>query len=184
MQWATWPDKLLAIWQNLGGDSIHDLFSRVLSSFLPPLLATPLPPLSSAPFRPFLRQFPASGRTSPQSSKVRCFRNLKRKITKSCASCFWSPFPFAQMPSRWRCRIRIVFARGAVAGVGIGTLIKKLLALGPPQLWEGAHGLSAKVWRDTRKCSCSTPWSATDFRGPNYPRHPTVGSGMGCDKAL
>ena len=31
-----------------------DLFSRVLFSFLPPLLATPLPLLFSAPFRPFL----------------------------------------------------------------------------------------------------------------------------------
>ena len=30
------------------------LSSRVLFSFLPPLLATPLPPLFSAPFRPFL----------------------------------------------------------------------------------------------------------------------------------
>ena len=30
-----------------------DLFSRVLFSFLPPLLVTPLPPLFSAPFSPF-----------------------------------------------------------------------------------------------------------------------------------
>ena len=34
--------------------SLSDLFSRVLFSFLPPLVATPLPPLLLAPFRPFL----------------------------------------------------------------------------------------------------------------------------------
>ena len=34
--------------------NLADLFSRVLFSFLPPLLATPLPPLFSAPFGPFL----------------------------------------------------------------------------------------------------------------------------------
>ena len=32
--------------------------------------------------------------------------------------------------------------------------------------------------RDARKCSCSTPWSAMGFGGPNYPQHPT-GLGWG-----
>ena len=33
--------------------------------------------------------------------------------------------------------------------------------------------LSLKLWRDTRKCSCSTPWSATGFRRSYCPRHPS-----------
>ena len=36
------------------GSFVSDLFSRVLFSFLAPLLATPLPPLFWAPFRPVL----------------------------------------------------------------------------------------------------------------------------------
>ena len=48
------PGKLLL--GSLGGSSWmpqSDLFSRVLFSFLPPLLLTPLPHLFSPPFRPF-----------------------------------------------------------------------------------------------------------------------------------
>ena len=66
-------------------DIESDLFSRVLFSFFPPLVATPLPPLFSGPFSPFspprnvirsveqraqLRAWrrAVSGRTSPEGS--------------------------------------------------------------------------------------------------------------------
>ena len=51
-QWGSVSSLLRNCYSGL--ETVSDLFSRVLFSFLPPLLATPLPPLFSAHFRPFL----------------------------------------------------------------------------------------------------------------------------------
>ena len=54
-------------------------------------------------------------------------------------------------------------------------------------LWQLRHksqNLVSKCSATPARIAATPPGARQGFGGPNYPRHPTGGSGMGCDRAL